>query len=137
MDFDINWRVTDLTRDLSDGFVMKVNYVAEIVHKETDGVTYSFARSSELSFDRPETLIPYSELTNDIVIGWIQEQLGIETCKQIEDSLTAEINEQRSPTLGYGFPWPSSVEPDDSVEDETVDGSEDETVDGGEDIPIE
>lgn len=122
MDFNINWRVTDLTRDLSDGYVKKVYYVAEIVYKDADEVTHSFTRSSELNFDRPETLIPYSDLTNDIVIAWIKEQLGNENCKFIEDSLTAEFNEKISPTLGYGFPW-SSETIDDSAEDDIEDES--------------
>ncbi len=124
MDFNINWRVTDLTRDLLDGFVMKVSYIAEIVHKESDGVTYSCARTSELNLERPETLIPYDELSNDIVIGWLKDQLGLETCKFIEDSLIAEFNEQRTPTLGYGFPWPSEL-PDDAADDQAEDVSED------------
>jgi hypothetical protein len=132
MDLNINWRVTDLTRDLLDGYVKKVNYAAEIVYKDDDEVTHSFVRSSELNFDRPETLIPYSDLTNDIVIGWIKGQLGEDNCKFIEDSLTKELNEQKFPTLGFGFPWPSE-ELDDSVKDDT----EDESVDGSEENPNE
>ena len=132
MDFNINWRVTDLTRDLSDGYVMKVNYVAEIVYKDASEVTHSFVRSSELNFDRPETLIPYSDLTNDTVIDWVKAQLGNDNCKFIEDSLTKEINEQIAPTLGYGFPWTLETV-DDSAEDDTEDEGEDE----GEENPNE
>jgi hypothetical protein len=132
MNFDINWRVTNLTRDLSDGYVKKVNYVAEIVYKDAVEVTHSYTRSSELNLDRPETLIAYSDLTNELVVGWIKEQLGNENCKFIEESLTKEINEQISPTLGYGFPWPRETV-DDSAEDDT----EDEGVDESEENPNE
>lgn len=126
MNFDINWRVTNLTRDLSDGYVKKVNYVAEIVYKDAVEVTHSYTRSSELNLDRPETLIAYSDLTNELVVGWIKEQLGNENCKFIEESLTKEINEQISPTLGYGFPWPRETV-DDSAEDDTEDAGVDES----------
>ena len=104
MDFNINWRVTDLTRDLSDGYVSKVNYVVEIAY-EQDGTSRAHTNSYEIILERPETLVPYTDLTNDIVTGWIKSLVGAETVTSIEESLISTVTEILTPTTGSGLPW--------------------------------
>lgn len=99
-----NWRITDLTRELSDGFVSKVNYVVEITY-EQDSIPRAHANSYEMTLERPETLIPYTDLTNDIVTGWIKSIVGAETVTSIEESLISTVTEVLTPTTGNGLPW--------------------------------
>jgi hypothetical protein len=51
-------------------------------------------------------LIPYADLTEDTVIGWIKEALGgDEKVSEIEAALQAQIDEQRAPSKAAGVPW--------------------------------
>ena len=99
-----NWRITDLTRDLSDGFVSKVYYVVEITY-EQDGTSRAHTNSYEIILERPETLVPYTDLTNDTVAGWIKALVGAETVTSIEESLISTVTEIITPTTGNGLPW--------------------------------
>jgi len=99
-----NWRVTDLIHDLSDGFVSKVYYVVEIIY-EQDSIPRAHTNSYEMTLERPETLIPYTDLTNDIVTGWIKSIVGAETVTSIEESLISTVTEILTPTTGNGLPW--------------------------------
>ena len=99
-----NWRITDLTRDLSDGYVSKVNYVVEITY-EQDGISHVHTNSYKMELEKPETLIPYADLTNDVVAGWIKDLIGAETVTSIEESLISTVNEILLPATGNGLPW--------------------------------
>jgi hypothetical protein len=41
--------------------------------------------------------IPYDELTNDIIIGWIQNQMGANGVTSIEQALAGQIETQLNP----------------------------------------
>ena len=99
-----NWRITDLTRDLSDGYVSKVNYVVEITY-EQDGISHVHTNSYVINLEKPETLIPYADLTNDTVAGWIKDLLGAESVTSIEEFLISTVTEILTPTTGNGLPW--------------------------------
>ena len=52
--------------------------------------------------------MPYSELTNDIVIGWIQEGLGVDGVSNLEACLQGQINSQINPPIApevTPLPW--------------------------------
>ena len=93
-----------LDRDLSDGLVSKVYYVVEITY-EQDGVSCTHTNSYEADLERPETLVPYTDLTNDTVAGWIKDLVGAETVASIEESLISTVTEIITPTMGNGLPW--------------------------------
>jgi hypothetical protein len=51
-------------------------------------------------------LIPFDELTQEEVIGWVIEKLGGTDKKaEIEAALQARLNEVMSPTKINGVPW--------------------------------
>ena len=56
-------------------------------------------------FERPETLVPYADLTEATVIGWVKDKLTAEKVTEIEAALQAQIDEQRTPTKASGLPW--------------------------------
>jgi len=103
------WEVNTLQRELADGYVNKVIYRV----KGTDG-TYETRATGEVDLPKPETLIPYKDLTQDTVIGWVKAKLNSETdtegkaidkVAQIEAAIDANINLQKTPTHGTGTPW--------------------------------
>jgi hypothetical protein len=100
---EFTWDIANLERETEDGFV----YTAHYTISATDG-TYASSAYGSIGFQRPENLIPYADLTKDLVIGWVQEALGgDEKTAEIEAALQAQINEQRNPTKAAGVPWAS------------------------------
>ena len=97
------WEVNTLQRELSDGYVNKVIYRV----KGTDG-TYETRATGEVDLEKPETLVPYKDLTHDTVISWVKAKLEAQesgTVAKIEAAIDANINLQKTPTHGTGTPW--------------------------------
>ena len=97
------WEVNTLQRELADGYVNKVIYRV----KGTDG-TYETRATGEVDLEKPETLIPYKDLTQDTVIGWVKAKLEAQesgTVAKIEAAIDENINLQKTPTHGTGTPW--------------------------------
>jgi hypothetical protein len=95
------WKINTLERETDDGFVMTAHYTVDA----NDG-TYSAGAYGSIGFARPENLIPYADLTQDLVVAWVQEALGgEEKVNEIEAALQAQIDEQRHPSKAAGVPW--------------------------------
>ena len=94
------WEVNTLQRELADGYVNKVIYRV----KGTDG-TYSTRATGEVDLEKPETLVPYKDLTHEIVIGWVKDKLGAESVTEIEKAIDDNITLQKTPVHGVGTPW--------------------------------
>jgi len=96
------WAIGNLERETDDGYV----YTAHYTVAANDG-TYGSSAYGSIGLERPEgELIPYADLTLDIVIGWVQEKLGgDEKIAEIEAALQAQIDEQRAPSKASGLPW--------------------------------
>ena len=94
-----NWQVVDMDRLTSDGFVVVVHYNVSA----TDG-TYQTSTYGTTSYTQTpgETYIPYEDLTQPIVVGWVQEALGKDT---VEMSLQGQIDALKNPVQESGLPW--------------------------------
>ncbi len=93
------WEVNTLQRELADGYVNKVIYRVN----GTDG-TYQTRLTGEVDLEKPEKLIPYKDLTEATVIGWVKAKLGSEVAT-IEKAIDENITLQKTPTHGVGTPW--------------------------------
>lgn len=101
MTTNFEWAIANLERETADGFVMTAHYTVSAA----DG-TYSAGAYGSIGFERPESLIPFADLTEDLVVGWVKEALGgDEKVAEIEAALQSQINEQRAPTKASGTPW--------------------------------
>ena len=97
------WEVNTLQRELADGYVNKVIYRV----KGSDG-TYETRATGEVELEKPETLIPYKDLTEEKVIGWVKAKLDAQeagTVAKIEAAIDANIAAQKTPVYGTGKPW--------------------------------
>ena len=97
------WQVNTMQRELATGYVSKVIYR---VNGE-DG-TYSFRATGEVDLPRPDTLVPYSDLTEATVLAWVKAKLDAEregNVAAIEEAVENGVNEQKTPTTGVGKPW--------------------------------
>jgi len=95
------WAIANLERETSDGFVFTAHYTVSAADE-----TYSAGAYGSIGFERPENLVPFADLTEEQVIGWVKEALGgNEKVAEIETALQAQIDEQRAPTKSAGVPW--------------------------------
>jgi hypothetical protein len=105
MSTTFTWKIAQLERETSDGYVFTAHYTVDA----NDG-TYSAGAYGSLGLERPEgELIPFSELDEETVVGWVKEKLGgEEKVAEIEAALQAQLDEQRAPTKAAGLPWVSN-----------------------------
>lgn len=93
------WNVTALYTETIAG---EQNYVV-IANYEVTGVdgqyTSSIQDSARFSTDKVTPFIPYEDLTNDIVVGWIQEILGVDGVANYEASIQGQIDSQINPPV--------------------------------------
>lgn len=96
----VTWKIAQLERETQDGFVFTAHYTVDA----EDG-TYRAGAYGSIGFQRPETLIPYADLTEAQVIEWVKEALGSEKVVEIGQALLNQLDEQRQPTKQAGLPW--------------------------------
>ena len=97
------WAIANLERETADGFVFTVHYTVN-----ADNGTYTSGAYGSLGLERPEDeMIPFSQLTEEIVVGWVKDKFGEEKVAEIEAALQAQIDEQQAPTKAAGMPWQS------------------------------
>jgi hypothetical protein len=98
------WHIANLERETADGFVL----IAHWTLSAADG-TYTSSAYGSLGFERPDKLIPYADLTEQMVIGWVQDAFGAEKVTEIEAALQAQLDEQRHPSKASGMPWQQAL----------------------------
>ena len=92
------WNVVQMDRLTSDGFVVTVHYTVEAIDGEYGTTIYGTV--NYIQEDKSYT--PYADLTESVVIGWVQDSLGKDA---VEASLTAQIEAQKNPVQESGLPW--------------------------------
>ena len=95
------WQVNTLERELADGYVKKVIYRV----KGMDGGLEKARATGSVTLEKPETLIPYNDLTETTVLGWVRDKLGTEEVIGIEKALEDQIALINTPKTGTGKPW--------------------------------
>ena len=96
----ITWKIAQLDREVVDGFVFTAHYTIDARDED-----YSAGAYGSMNFERPEELIPYADLTEEMVVGWVKDKLGEEAVTGVETQLQSQLDEQRTPTKGSGVPW--------------------------------
>jgi len=103
------WSVNTLERELADGYVNKV-----IFRVDGEDGTYKFRATGSVDLPKPDTLVPYADLTEEVVLGWVKAKLNenkdedgntIDQVANIEAAVENGVNIQKTPTHGTGKPW--------------------------------
>jgi hypothetical protein len=106
-----DWRIAKLDHEIEDGFVFTAHWTVSAAEPtgETDEdgspVVYSAYAYGSAGFSRPLNLIPYNNLTKEIVVGWVKEKFSENQLQEIEQGLAAQIESQKHPTSSSGVPW--------------------------------
>jgi hypothetical protein len=100
MSTTFTWNIANLERETFDGYVYTAHYTVNAVDD-----TYSAGAYGSLGLERGDTLVPFADLTEATVVGWVKEKLTAEKVTEIEAALQAQLDEQRQPTKAGGLPW--------------------------------
>ena len=92
------WTITQLDRQISNGFVTTAHWTASAADGDYSASTYS---TSSWADGTPTT--PYADLTQEEVLGWIWTN-GVDK-EAVEASLQAQIDAQKNPVTATGVPW--------------------------------
>jgi len=97
------WKVANMERNLDAiGTVFTVHWT--VTHFR-DGEQAGAYGSIGLEVPAEGTGIPYAELPEDTVIGWVKTNFGDEKVTEIEAALDAQITEKLAPSKSSGVPW--------------------------------
>jgi hypothetical protein len=92
------WNVVQMDRLTSDGFVVTVHYTVNAVDGDYTASTYG-----TVGYTQGEgSYVPYADLTEAEVVGWVQESLGKD---KVEASLAEMIELLKNPVQEAGVPW--------------------------------
>ena len=92
------WTISQLDRKTADGFVTCAHYNATAVDGEHTASIYSTCSWADGTVNTP-----YSELTQETVLGWVWAN-GVDK-QATEDALAANIALQKAPVTAQGLPW--------------------------------
>lgn len=101
----LTWSIAQLEREVSDGFVFTAHWRLDA----KDGA-FSAGTYGAVSFSRPDSLIPFDQLTEELVISWVKEELGASEVAKLEKFLNEKIQNQKYPKTEQGLPWPTPEE---------------------------
>ena len=93
----VNWTISTLERETSNGFVTTAHWQATAVDGEHTASTYSTCSWSDGTVNTP-----YADLTQETVLGWVWESVDKQAT---EDALAAQIALQKAPVTASGTPW--------------------------------
>lgn len=98
----IAFKITNTDYNTDDNFIFCVHWTAS----KTEG-EFSAGSYGSVGFTKEDgvNLIPYADLTEATVIGWVEASLGAETLAAMEASYDAQIAEQQAPSKATGTPW--------------------------------
>jgi hypothetical protein len=92
------WNVVQMDRKTSDGFVVTVHYTVSATDGDYNASTYGTVGYTQ----KEGNIIPFADLTPEIVIGWVKDTLGQST---VEEALATQIESQKNPVQLSGLPW--------------------------------
>lgn len=102
------WTIHQLERKSDNGFVLNVHWRFSITETTEDGNNYyadSYSVASYQQDEESEDFIPFEDITEEIVIGWVKESLGEEQLALMQSSVIQQIESQKNPPIVYGLPW--------------------------------
>lgn len=92
------WTISQLDRKTADGFVTTAHWQATAVDGEHTASIYSTC-----SWEDGTPTIPYANLTQETVLGWVWAN-GVDKTAT-EAALAAQIEAKKNPVTATGTPW--------------------------------
>jgi hypothetical protein len=116
MPITYTWTATSLIGypviDGETDVVTRASYT--VLADDGEGHTADYSNFALTPIDPSVPFIPYADLTNDIVIGWVQYNIGPDMIAAIQGSLAIQVERQIDPPKEpevLPLPWPTPEPP--------------------------
>ena len=96
-----SWTIDNLEYNSSDGGVFTVHWIVTASRSENTARAYGKQTLNPNPLAR--NFIAYDDLTEEICVNWIKEDLGEEVAS-IESSLSKDLDRQENPDTKIGLP---------------------------------
>jgi hypothetical protein len=101
-----NWKIAGMKRIDSTGLVVDVTYIfnaeeGNVLDRKVGSMTFS-GSTNEPGF------VPYEDLTEEIVLGWVYNELGSEKTtieNEVTERVQDRIDAQQNNPYKQGVPW--------------------------------
>ena len=101
MTITYTWSISNMEHEISDGAVITAHWYC--LGTDADGNSArSYGTTSHTPDPSAEGFIPYDDLTEEIVLGWVHGSVDKDAT---EASIASKIDAIANPTTAAGTPW--------------------------------
>jgi hypothetical protein len=101
------WKIANAKRTVPTGLVIEVVYIVNVSLEGKDDRHVGIVTLE--GDEKSPSFVPFEQLTEPIIIGWVKEKLGAEEVTKIESNLQTRILErvekEKNPEFINGLPW--------------------------------
>lgn len=96
------WAIANMEHYTADGVVFTVHHTVS-----ADDGTYSSSAYGSIGLEKPDpqSMIPYNQLDEATVVGWVKGKFGDEKVAEIEAALQSQLDGKHAPKKAAGVPW--------------------------------
>ena len=105
----ITWNIVNMERIVGDDFVIIAHWTCTASEAGSSYQVYG-SESFEYNPNQPG-FIPFNELTESIVIGWVHTNIGSTGVSSIESSVIEQLDREMNPVVTVGLPWNATQNP--------------------------
>ena len=99
------WTVTAMDCYPQEGGNTDVVFTVHWTCSGTDGTYNGSVYSTQgVTYTVGSPFTPYDEVTQTMMVGWLQDAMGTEAVAATEAAVAAQIEAQKNPTTGSGLP---------------------------------
>ena len=99
------WKVDAIDQQTEDGLIVNVQWRLEATGEGKPTDLYG-----SVLFGRGDSFIPFEQLTEDIVIGWVKDKFGEQHVANLEEAVEnqfKQVNREDKITTSLHQPFPS------------------------------
>jgi hypothetical protein len=101
----MTWIITNTDYNISeDGLTNVIYNLHWTCQDEQDGFTGSVYSTQAVSYTVGSPFTPFDDVTQAMMVGWLQSAMGPEAVAAAEAAVAAQIEAQKNPTTGSGLP---------------------------------
>jgi hypothetical protein len=94
------WTIANLERNAADDGVVIAHW--RVTAQDGEYTASSYGTVGFTPDPDAESFVPFDQLTEATVIGWVQADMDVEA---VEANLAAQIEEAKAPAVVAGTPW--------------------------------
>lgn len=110
---DYTWKITSLrksTKENINDVIVNVQWELKGTDEDGDFGTFSGATPFELDAENTGSFVPFEELTEEIVIGWVKDVVVDSYWAHVNEKIQQQIDDIKTPIVdvnSYDLPWAS------------------------------